>query len=170
MDSHESPEYFEYIQKANQARGHVINTTILLERVMDDFIASEFSDSEEKKIQVIETLMQGLNYRTKTKIMGKFLIKYYPDKKTREEKFKGFADTMGKIADERNLFAHDLLYINLTKEQFQKFEICLVSFKNVKDVVCYIGDDIIGITDRVQKYVDIIAEIKTERSRQSPKQ
>jgi hypothetical protein len=158
-----SPEYQDYIRRANHARGHVINYTILLERVLDDFIATAFSENQDKKIDLIQTLIsEGLTYRSKVKVVLSLIKKHYPNDLERKSKFGSIKNDLSAIADERNKFAHEILYIQLTKENFSKFEICLVSFKEIDKVVAYTIEDIIGIVERVQKYIDIVGDIRRD--------
>ena len=157
------PEYHDYLQRANHARGWVINYTILLERIMDDFMAIAFSDTQEKKIDLLETLIsEGMSYNSKVNVVLRLVKRHLPDDKQREIRFPGLRKNLQDIAAERNKFAHELLYINLSIEQFKKFEICLVSFKNLDKVECFVLRDITGIVERIQKYIDILDELRRE--------
>jgi hypothetical protein len=159
----ESPEHINYMKKANMVRGDVINYTILLERVMDDFIATAFSDNQERKIELIQTLIsEGLMYRSKVKIVLNLIKKHYPDNAERKKKFGSLKTDLSAIADERNKFAHEVLFIHLSKENMNRFAICLQSFKDMDNVICYTLEDIVGVVERVQKYIDIITEIRVE--------
>jgi len=149
--------------RANMVRGDVINYTILLERLMDDFIATAFSDNQDKKLELIEMLIsEGMTYSSKVKVVLRLIRRHIPDENKRTKRFPGLKKQLTDIADERNVFAHQILYLNLTKEQMAAFDICLVNFKDLDKVVCYTTKDIVGVLERVQKYIDLLADIRRE--------
>ena len=161
--SDESPEFYNYMTKANMVRGDVINCTILLERVLDDFIATAFSDNQAKKLELIEMLIaEGMTYSSKVKVVLALIKKHIPNEKDRAKRFPGLRNQLKNIADERNVFAHQILYLNLSREQMAAFDICLVNFKDLDNVVCYTTNDLVGIIERVQKYIDLLADIRRE--------
>ena len=51
-DDH-TPELDAYIIRAFYTRGEIIENFILLERIMDEFIAMEFSETLERRLQCI---------------------------------------------------------------------------------------------------------------------
>jgi hypothetical protein len=130
---------------------------------MDDFIATAFSDNQDKKLELIEMLIsEGMTYSSKVKVVLRLIRKHIPDEQERTKRFPGLKKQLTDIADERNIFAHQILYLNLTTEQIASFDICLVNFKDLNKVVCYTTKDIVGVLERVQKYIELLTDIRRE--------
>lgn len=159
-----SPEEKAYTTMAHIHRGEIIANTILFERNMDEFIASYFSDTQDRKLDLIEMIIScGLTYKAKADLISRLLKKLFPDDKIRKERFRGFNRMLRDIADDRNKFAHDILYIDFKKpEDFKKYAICLINFQDLTTLVTFSNDDITKILERIGSALDILEELRKE--------
>ena len=152
-----------YIRYANETRGLVINHTILLERIMDECIAGYFFKNSDTRTELIEVLISSetLTYSSKVNLFVRLLKKIYTPE-VFIKKYVGMAKELQEIATDRNKFAHQIIVLDLTIEDFHKTAICLVDFKEMKTGNFYSPDKIKEIIDKVRKYVKIIDQIKQD--------
>lgn len=147
-----------YTHKAYAVRGTVIDLTILLERIMDEFIASYFSDNLIRKIEMMEMIVCGLPYRAKVDLFIKVLSKIKLDK--RKYNYENIKKEFLYISKKRNRFAHDLLNINLPEDKMEKYEISLSDYTDVTKSVHYDRPQINDLLLRIRAHTALLMEIR----------
>lgn len=159
---YDSQEYCDYYYKTESARGRIINHAVLLERLMDDFICGEFTNTYEERNEMTRVLLKPLTYSAKARIISKIIKKHFPDSDIRNAKFPSLGGDLNYIANKRNRFAHDDVHEKMPKEYFITFDICLINSENLKTVVCYKPEDVIEIVEKINKCTDLLAATRKE--------
>lgn len=115
-------------------RGQVLETTVILEWIMDSYIAFYFVDKKnESKVEEIITLILAprVTYNAKCEIFAHIVDIKHPQFKVANPKY---VKDLQNIAEHRNVFAHYPMQIS--EESIEKFKadgtIGYVKFKNVK--------------------------------------
>ena len=161
-DKDYSPELDAYITKAHRTRGEILDHTILLERVMDEFISINFSDSKKRMQELMDIIItEGMNYRYKVKVVLKIINKRIPDHKQRVQRLGSIRSDLEKIAATRNKFAHEIMRFDAPIEKLNKFNIILYNYHQDKNVG-YTENDIIEALELIMKYIDILENLRKE--------
>jgi hypothetical protein len=157
-----SPELDAYITRAHRTRGEIIDHTILLERIMDEFIALNFSDNKNRMRELMDMIIsEGMNYRYKVKIVLKIINKRIPDEKQRVQRLGSIRSDLEKIAATRNKFAHEVMRFDVPIETLNKFNIILFNYHQDKNVG-YTENDIIEAIELILKYVSILEDLRKD--------
>jgi len=149
----------KYLKKAYETRGSIIDHTIILERIIDDIICTHFTDNFDKKIEIWEMIISSMTYKTKVNILIAILKKIYP--KNYNTRFKNIDRELGTISKNRNKFAHNILNSS-PKENMEKYDISLVDYSNIKQVINYKSTDILNILKVIHKYILILNSVLSE--------
>lgn len=155
----------KYLKKATQARGEVIDFTILLERKIDETIAGYFFKNQQQKIDLIEVLISSetLTYNSKINLLIRLLKKIYTTE-VFNKRFVAMAENLQNIGKVRNYFAHQILFIPTENKEYSMYEICLVDMKEISKHIDYTKAKINELLQKVEKYIKVINSIREEIS------
>jgi hypothetical protein len=146
--------------KAAYLRGSFINDTILLERVIDEFICRHFCSEENKKVELLESLMSTKRITFDSKLaVAKFIIdNHYPEF---DEKYPNYKKDITDIITHRNVFAHFLL--DTSDDGVEKMKLGGIQFlKFEKKTIPVLYDDlqIKEIDKKIRMYVNAFGDMQ----------
>jgi hypothetical protein len=110
-DPKEVENLVEYVKRVNQKRGELLNETINLENIIEDYIATHFC-SDKNKIREFKTLIVWkMNFDRKINILKSIVNDHH--KEWFQGKYPDFFTDVRKIQSLRNDLAHMSLPVNL---------------------------------------------------------
>jgi hypothetical protein len=151
----------DYEQHIRNIRGHIIDKCILLERLIDIYIATHFCGHwTQRTTELIELIIATNRMIWENKVqVFKILL---------ERHKKAFLDTNPKLINiiigiitHRNVFAHYMtMFGEESKDKFEKDKtITLVKFKNSVEYVTYTNDEIQKIYSDITDCIILLGEI-----------
>jgi hypothetical protein len=162
-DPKDETERYPYLApKAWTIRGLIINETIYLERLIDEFLGRHFCPDPAKRVELFELILgnERINFESKRQILQFVLEKHH--KKLVDENKSIFSD-LKKIIDERNFLAHQLL--DSSEEAFDKLKegkIGFVKFRNSTEKVWYDDPKLNKIRQSISDYIKLFTDILIE--------
>lgn len=156
MKSHE-----ELVGQAGYMRGAFINDTIFLERVIDEFICRHFCEKEERKIELIESLMatKRISFDSKMAIARFIIDSHYTWFK---DKYPSCFKDVTSIIEHRNIFAHYLL--DTSDQGFENLRsnvIGFIKFDRKTEVILYTSEQIMELDKKLRESVDAFQTLMT---------
>lgn len=155
----ESKAYSKIATRAIKWRGIIINETIYLERLIDEYLCRYFCPDEKKRTDLLQLLMATERITLFNKIG---LLKYLMERDNKPfcAKNKGIFTDLQTIAEERNLFAHNLLDTSLNGyKAYKKGKIIIIKFKNDVKPIEYDIYKIEKTVKQILKYVDVMQDL-----------
>ncbi len=162
-DDHDPRTVYTY-QAAN-TRGVLINHIILLERLVDSYIAEYFCGVGGKSVELMDMILatRRITFDGKMQVFKMILDKQFP----RElNKHSEYAKSLQLVSNRRNQLAHFLL--DHSPEAIERFvktsAFTLLKIDNVREPKIYDFAKIKETGDLANKYIDIVTEyLKTQR-------
>jgi hypothetical protein len=105
------PPMTVYVYHASQTRGVLINSIILLERLMDKYISEYFCDTPDRATELMDMILstRRITLDSKADVFRVILDKLYPEKKKENS---AIAKDFKFIVEERNMLAHYFLDVS----------------------------------------------------------
>lgn len=131
-------DYEKYTNLAFRRRGAIINETIMLERIIDDYISAHFCDTAEKRLELLENLMatNRIIFENKVQIFKSILEKHNPQFLEKHPSL--FNNILKTVIPERNVFAHYWLVTSKElSEWIKESKTVFVKFKNKTEHIEY---------------------------------
>jgi hypothetical protein len=153
--------YENYSTLAFQRRGIIVNETILLERLIDYYIADHFCKDDEKRAELMETIIctNRMIFENKIQVL-KFLLEKH-NKKVIDEHPKMIKDILEIIIPERNIFAH---YWLVTTEEISGWvttnKTVFIKYKNATEYIEYDTEKVSKIVSLINKYIKVFMELQ----------
>lgn len=138
-------------------RGHFIDTMVIIERCIDDFIAQHFCKDHKRRVEFLEYVIcqEGIPFERKRQILMFILENNYP------ETFNSLKNELKIIAgliEKRNVLAHYLLDNSVQgKADFNKTgEIRFVKIKNGQSLLKFTHEDAFKISEDLKTAKNVI--------------
>ena len=138
MASNFITDYTEYKKLAYYRRGIIIDETITLERIIDEYISKYYCSNEESSKELMEMLLctNKITFENKMQIFKVIIDKKKDDFNSRYPTF--ISDILHKIIPQRNIFAH---YWLDTREHLTEFLVdrktVFIKYKNQTEYIEY---------------------------------
>jgi hypothetical protein len=124
------------VSDAMSIRGFYITDTILIERVIDGYLAQYFCKTQYRQKEILELILstESMPFERKRQILKVILNKHHPNI---EKEYPNLFPYLVKIIEQRNIFAHYLL--DTSKAALKRYpkEIGFVKFKNETSTIWY---------------------------------
>jgi hypothetical protein len=139
-------------------RGLIINETIYLERLIDEFLGRHFCPDKIKRSELFELILgnERISFESKRQILKFVMDKHF---KTVVDTNKNIFSDLKEIIDERNFLAHQLL--DTSDEAFNKLKenkIGFVKFRNSTETTWYDNDKINTIRKLIVAYIKLFSD------------
>lgn len=155
----ESQIYKKTLSTAIKVRGKIINETIYLERLIDEFLGRFFCSDPTRQAVLFDALLgtERITFENKRQIFQFVCERHYVQiKKENKDLFKDIST----IIEHRNVLAHNLL--NTTIDGYNKFisnkSISVIKFKNTYTVLEYSPRFVEELLELIAKCTFIIQE------------
>jgi hypothetical protein len=166
--SADTPEFrFIYERYTNMAflrRGLIINETIMLERLIDDFIIEHFCKDQEKQKELRELIIatNRMIFENKIQVLKVLLERHH--KYVLEANPKLTSEILEKIIPERNVFAHYWLVTSAEiVEYLKEGKTVFVKFKNTTEHLQYDDDKVREIMMLIAKYIKVFMTLQNSQ-------
>ena len=112
-------------------RGFILNSTVEIERKIDDFLAQYFCETQEKQNELKELLFftEKINFDYKREMLSNILQSKYQDFIAQNE---NFVRNLGEIAPHRNIFAHLEIVLGKDLDEKNKNDLIFKKYVNGK--------------------------------------
>ncbi len=147
-------DYEVLLNKASFTRGAMINDTVFLEKVIDQWLSEYFCQHPKRRSDIFELVFchDNLGYNSKVQIFCEIIKRHCPEFNSDNPKLKSDLEEIGK---HRNRFAHWLL--DTKEEQLQSNELRFLRSKDLEDYEHYTNERILSIVERIDYYKFAIA-------------
>jgi len=162
------PSKFDYDRYTNIAfhrRGAIINETIMLERLIDDFIVNYFCTDAKKKVELMELIIgtKRMIFENKVQVFKVLLDKHFPE--ILEKNKTLITDIVNIVIPARNVFAHYWLVTNeemgeMATEGITQF----VKFNNSTEYIHYSHAEFQRIMMTISDCIKIVNPLLTPRA------
>ena len=141
------------------ARGHILESCIKLELLIDFYIAKHFSDDKIKNGELLNLILSAgrITFENK-RLVFKFLIEKYNPAFVKS--YPQFHTDLGKIIEHRNLFAHYSMDItSVGMKNYEKGYLGFLKFRNQAKSIRYSKAEINKIIHLVSEYTQAVAKL-----------
>ncbi|MGY4537020.1 hypothetical protein ACVW0P_001434 [Mucilaginibacter sp. UYNi724] len=139
-------------------RGGLINEVILLEKIIDNWLAKYFCNNEKRKNEFFDLILchDRLTYSSKVAVFV-FIIQSHC--KDFLKTYPYLAKDLNEIAEKRNILAHWLL--DTSDTGIDKGEIHFIKAKKVFPSIAFTAADIEKTLTNIEKYKKVIYNLVT---------
>jgi hypothetical protein len=138
MQFEDNPEAYKSLaHNGYRIRGYFLSEIIVLERLIDRFIARHFTDNENRQMELIELFLstKRIIFENKKMAVKHIIDLHYSDK---FPNWKQLYSDLSKLADLRNLIAHNILDTSPSGlEHAKNGTISFIKFENATIEVTY---------------------------------
>ena len=148
-----------YKRNENRVRGEIIYYTILLERIIDSYIARHFfPDTESDKFHEVKKFLiaDRMEFSKKIEVFKEILMIECVTKEVFNQQYPRFGDDFKEIGNTRNDFAHGLSLMPPNKD-LNKWEIILYKYRKEQPEP-YSKEKIKECLEKIFKYIDRFSE------------
>lgn len=155
--------YKDYTLRSFYNRGIIINETIFLERLIDDYIANHFCKTEDTKTEMKLLILctDRITFGSKKEIL-QFLIETH-NKETLKNHPKLFTD-LTTILEQRNILAH--YWLSTSQDSLDKIKINetveYAKYKNKVSIISYDSKKIDTHLALIDKYITLFIALTKE--------
>lgn len=128
-------EFKEFIKKAHEVRGSILNESIFLEKMLNYFIATHYCGDTEIRDEMCNNFLEfDVSFRAKVACFGRIMKENYKSWLSEHNKIPEY---LTKICDLRNAISHQVLDTSkYGRQQFLLFkEINLTHFNKIERIV-----------------------------------
>ena len=161
-DNDSVKRYANIVLYSVQARGLIINDSIYLEKLTDEFIARYFCPSKAKRTHLFEFILgnERITAMSKKDVLKLIIEANYPDIVVANKTL--FAD-LTTIIEERNMFAHQMVDASKEAEKLEANSFHLIRFKNSTRHFLYNETKVISHLKMIGKYIDVFQNLLIEK-------
>ena len=144
------------IELSIKYRGEILHHSIQIEKDVDTYLANYFIHDVEKQIELLELILDRLTFDAKLAILDVMLRKRHPG--IYDKKFSKLISELRILKDQRNMFAHYMMFSFYNEGDEIPKEFQLVNFRNSTDFKKFSKGDYILFKQRVLKCQEAIRE------------
>lgn len=138
------------------ARGSVLNSVTMLEKIIDIYISTYYSQKG-KQNQFFRIFMSRTEFKRKIDIFKETVIIHQPNFK---KDYPSYLDDLRKIIDSRNIFAHEVLDISQDGMiNYNKGSLQFDNFKKDRKKNTFNDLEINSLRELIHKYSEIIKDL-----------
>lgn len=159
------PPQTVYVYQAANTRGVLINHIILLERLVDSYIAEYFCGVGDKSIQLMDMILatRRTTFDGKMQVFKMILDKQFPKELNKHSEY---AKSLQLVSNRRNQLAH--FFLDHSPESIERFiktgAFTLLKIDNVREPKIYDFEKIKETGDLANRFINIVTEyLNTQR-------
>jgi hypothetical protein len=143
----------DHVEASVLLRGMFINEVILLEKIIDNWLAKYFCKNKKRQKEMFELILchDRLTYSSKVQVFI-FLVQNHC--KQFQNEHPAFAKDLAEIGEKRNMLAHWLL--DSTYDAVAKKELRFIKAKKMTPSIPFTSTDIVKLNDDILKYKQAI--------------
>lgn len=158
---------YEIYQNSLQLRGAILEGTVNIERLIDDYLSNYFCDDNSKGNELKEMLWhtERINLSGKKDVLFILLNRYEKDFL---KKHSTFVDKLERLIPHRNIFAHLEMDYNDIDEMYISKKIAFRKYKNGKlDLRSYGPEEITALQNDFVIVMNALKELKPAKPPQT---
>lgn len=148
-------------QRSIEYRGTILHKCISLEKLLDYCITHHFSDEVNKRQELTELLLDRTYFDSKIGIWETIMKKLY-SKEVFKKRFSKLFSEMRYCKDQRNIFAHYMVYsYDNAIEDYPK-KISFINFRNSMTLEHYPINEYEQLLERIDKCNEVLVDLAEE--------